>query len=79
MIKTEPDYKSILFSLCASLTLCDHMGDVCEDVFEALKKAGIKTKDANDLEDVYKLLPEGTRTLYGTIIGDDDDGEGENE
>ncbi len=74
----EPDYKALLFQLCASLTLCDHMGDVAEDIFDVLKMAGLeKAEEETGTEDwmdlVLKTLPPGTTTIYGTTLRDDDD------
>lgn len=37
----EPDYKAILIGLCAGLYLSDGKGDVSEEVWRALKLAGI--------------------------------------
>ena len=37
--KNEPNYKKILFQLCAGLTLADHLGDVGDDVVKALELA----------------------------------------
>ena len=41
-----PDYKAILFSLCAGIFLCDHMGDVSENVYKALELAGIDISES---------------------------------
>lgn len=78
----EADYKKILLSLIGSLTLADHLGDVWDDVSEALDQAGFKTlreaADSNYESESYgaALAPElhkiGVTTLYGTSLGDDE-------
>ena len=70
-IETEPAYKSILFALCASLTLCDHLGDVCEDVFEALDQAGIKVDQVEEFSDIIPLLPQPAVTLHGSTFDEE--------
>lgn len=65
--------REILLSLCASLTLADHMGDVSEDVIEALRRAGITVEDRPWPQDVTHALHKlGVKTLYGTELGGDD-------
>ena len=69
----EEKYKGILFALCASLTLCDHMGDVWEATVEALKQAGIGADALNEVEefsDITDLLPSPVKTLWGTDLRD---------
>ena len=41
----EPDYKKILLQLCLSITICDHIGDVIDNVHGALDLAGIPKSD----------------------------------
>lgn len=72
-----PDYRTILLRLCGSLTLCDHMGDVCGDVFEALKQAMPEVDfDAEDmpmdLSDLGTWLGKnhGVTTLHETPLYD---------
>ncbi len=73
--KNEPNYKKILFQLCAGLTFSDHLEDVGDDVVKALELAN---------EDPYKFLEtcdgewqrtiaawaadQGVTTLYGTKL-----------
>ena len=68
--------REILLSLCASLTLCDHMGDVSEDVDAALELAGIKIGDDNDddwgTRVARTLHGLGVKTLYGSEVASDD-------
>lgn len=44
-------YKTLFYELIFSLTLCDHMGDVCDRITLALRKAG----DFFEWEDLDKL------------------------
>ena len=71
--KKEPDYKGILFALCASLSLEDTIGDVWEDVIEALDQAGICADigSMDEFPDVLKILPKPVMSLYGPIEEDD--------
>ena len=72
-LKGGPDYKSILFALCASLSLEDTIGDVWEDVIEALDQAGICADIGNmdEFQDVLKILPKPVMTLYGPVDEED--------
>lgn len=76
---SEPDYKQILINLCASTSLCDHLGDVTEDVYEALKQAKILDKEKiyefDDTHDMVKYLAREhkAKTIFGTSFGEDDD------
>lgn len=70
-----PDVRALLLSLCGSLTLCDHQGDVLGDVEHVLKALGIEVDDEG--EDDYgravrrALHALGVQTLYGTPLADD--------
>jgi hypothetical protein len=67
----------LLLQLIASLTLCDHMGDVYNDIDVVLKKLGINYIDT---EESYtpmgefgswvrqKLHNQGVTTLYGSSL-----------
>lgn len=66
------DYKNLLLQFIASLTLCDHMGDVADDIIVVLKKMEIAI-EWDDIDDLGKALGEmGVTTLYGTTLGEDD-------
>ena len=67
--------REILLSLIASLTLCDHMGDVADDVCTVLKMLSIEYDDTGDWElDVGRAMYSlGVKTLHGTEVGGDDD------
>ena len=70
----EPYYKLLLLQLIGSLTLCDHMGDVSDDVSEVLKRLGIKVGDWNDWCELgHQLGNQGMTTLYGTEVGHKDE------
>lgn len=60
------NYKELFYKLIASLTLCDHMGDVAEVIEEALRKASdfVWFDDLEDLQ--VELAKRGVTTLYGT-------------
>jgi hypothetical protein len=61
--------RETLLQLIASLTLCDHMGDVANDVDIVLKRLGISF-EWDELSEVGDKLGEmGITTLYGTSIG----------
>ncbi len=65
---TEPDYPEILLQLIASLTLCDHMGDVSNDMQRALELAGVAV-DWDDEDELRAALHAmGVTTLYGTSL-----------
>jgi hypothetical protein len=69
----------VLLQLIASLTLCDHMGDVGNDVTEALKLIGLEIR-WDDWPDLGRALAKmGVTTLWGTSLddGDGDDKDGE--
>ena len=72
-LKGGPDYKSILFALCASLSLEDTIGDVWEDVIEALDQAGICADigSMDGFQDVLKIMPKPVMTLYGPVDEED--------
>ncbi len=71
------DYKGLLLQFIASLTLCDHMGDVADDVSKILKTIGLKIEweDWHDLGN--KLAKMGVTTLYGTLLREEECGEGD--
>lgn len=69
--------REILLSFIGSLTLCDHMGDVADDVCTTLKLLGLEeiAKEAdNDTRDDFWLAlstvlgKRGIKTLYGTNL-----------
>lgn len=73
--------RELLLSFIASLTLCDHMGDVSDDISSVLKKMGeVELLDAYLNGDEFSglakaLVKRGITTLYGTKLGADDGGE----
>jgi hypothetical protein len=71
-MKKPIDYRMLLLQFIGSLTLCDHMGDVADDVNEVMKRMGVKIKwdDWSDLgKSLHKL---GVATLYGTELGSEE-------
>jgi hypothetical protein len=78
---TEPDYKALLLSLLASMTMCDHMGDVCGDVQSVMDKMGVKCDvDLSDSREFRRVLHGlGAKTLYGSEIWDEEDEQDDDE
>lgn len=71
-IAAEPDCRQILLQLIAGMGLCDHMGDVAEDVQRALELAGVDVGEWDDLPDLGRRLGRtGVTTLWGTSLVDD--------
>ena len=67
----KPDYRKILLSLIASLSLDDHMGDVSGSVSEALKQAEIEI-EWEDWEELQRgLHAQGIETLWDTSLEDE--------
>ena len=68
----QPDLsdRELLLSLCASLTLCDHMGDVSNYVYPVLKRLKMPSSVLNaDWEDLGKELGKlGVKTIWGTLV-----------
>lgn len=67
-------WRSILLSFVASLTLCDHMGDVGNDVTDVLKLLDmddIEWEDWSDLSDEFGRR--GIKTLNGTSFSSDEE------
>jgi hypothetical protein len=63
---------AVLLKFIASLTLADHLGDVCNDIDEVLTRTGLLEGETWDtLEDLSSLLAKrGVTTLVGTSLGD---------
>lgn len=70
MTDPTPD-RDILLQLIGSITLADHIGDVAEDVWYALKKIGIPPPaDIGALNELGDWLgSQGITTLYGSSLG----------
>lgn len=69
-----PNYKQILINLIAGASLCDHMGDMASDLFEAARQAGFNVPDeVYDLDDLseYLVKTQSAETLFGTSLRDD--------
>lgn len=74
----DKDYKAMILSLVASATLCDHMGDMWNDLNFVLKEMG-----EDDLLEEFDELPKklhlrGIKTVYGSEVWskEDEDAEG---
>jgi hypothetical protein len=81
------DYRELLLQVVASLTLCDHIGDVSNVVAEVLDKLEIGVDDWDELGHTWGSVPRqlaqmGVTTLVGTPVwsaDDDDDGSDDDE
>lgn len=67
----DVDDRTLLLQLIASLTLCDHMGDVSNDVDHVLRRLGIAVEEDDDRGSgiARALHALGITTLVGTSIG----------
>lgn len=69
--------RKILLQFVASLALCDHMGDVSNDVADVLKKLDMEPPEEVDYADDWFyalgtwLGKQGITTLNGTRLGQD--------
>lgn len=83
MSQQNPDKEYLLeliYQFIGSLTLCEHMGDVCNDIGFVLKQldSDIKSEDWSDLDELMDILAKrGITTLYNTSLGADTDEEPE--
>lgn len=60
--------KKLLLQFIASLTLCDHMGDVMNDIQEVLNRISL-TEEWNDFSELREILASrDITTLYGTEL-----------
>ncbi len=60
--------RTLLLQFIGSLTLCEHMGDVSNDVETVLKRLGVQV-DWDDLDELGDHLGEmGITTLHGTSL-----------
>ena len=74
---SQVDYKKILLQLIASLTLCDHMGDVGDDINKTLENIDLQVGEWDDICELGHLLGKmGITTLYETTIDHSDVVEG---
>ena len=61
----EPkDYKELILSFIYSLTLCDHMGDVADDIHEMLDRLDVNVEwnKLSELRDI--LVKMGIDSIY---------------
>jgi hypothetical protein len=65
--------EKLLLQFIASLTLCDHMGDVCDDINVVLDALS-KPMEWDDLHDLGRQLGKlGITTLGGIELTDEDE------
>jgi hypothetical protein len=63
--------KNYILSIVASLCLCDHMGDVIDDIGKMLEDIGYGNIMENDFDcssELLQYLPKGTKTLWDSDI-----------
>lgn len=67
--------RDLLLSFIASLTLCDHMGDVSNDIHDVLERMGEKELlrsigDGEEFEGLQDALhARGIKTMCGVSVG----------
>ena len=62
------EYRELLLKFIASLTLCEHMGDVFDDIDVVLKRIGVN-EEWNDETDLKLILDKiGVKKLYDTRL-----------
>lgn len=67
---TNTDSRILLLQMIASLTLCEHMGDVSNVVNKVLKRLGVDI-EWDEWADLRRALGErGVTTLYGSRVWD---------
>ena len=60
--------RGLILSFCASLTLCDHMGDVSNEVGTLLQMVGVE-EAWDDWDELGQILARrGVKTLGGTEL-----------
>ena len=61
-----------ILKFIASLCLCEHMGDVADDIDKVLMDIDFEVGEWNDLSELLgELAKHNVTTLYGTEITDD--------
>lgn len=64
----DDEWERFVLQFIGSLTLCDHMGDVTNDVDTVLKRLGYEV-DWDEMSDLADWLAErGVTTLQGTSL-----------
>ena len=64
--------KEYILKFIASLCLCDHMGDVADDIDKVLMDIDFEVGEWNDLSELLgELAKHNITTLYGTEITND--------
>jgi len=64
------NYREILLQFIASITLCDHMGDVSNDVSDVLEKIGLNI-EWDEWHELGRALGKmGVTTLVGSKLGE---------
>lgn len=62
---TAEQYRELILNFISSLCLCDHMGDVGDDIVEVLEKLGLEYLTWDELSDLRRGLVEmGFKGLY---------------
>ncbi len=70
-LETVEDYRKLLLQFIGSLTVCEHMGDVSNDVDTVLRRLGV-TGEWDDWPELADHLHSmGVTTLFGTSLARD--------
>lgn len=67
----DTDYRTLLLQFIGSLTLCDHMGDVSDNVNEVLNRLGLDIEWSEFNQLGSELGKMGVSTLNGTDLRED--------
>ena len=71
--QVDDEGRNLILSFIGSLTLCDHMGDVSNDVDWVLKRLGLEI-EWNEFYELGNALGKmGVKTLYSTSLSDEDE------
>lgn len=73
---SDIDHRELLLQFIASLTLCDHMGDVSYEITCVLERMGVEVPEKDDgdwLGDVRnEMARRQVTTLHGTSLDEDE-------
>lgn len=65
----DSKYKDLILSFIASLTLCDHMGDVSNEIADMLERLGVAAVEWNDFDELRAVLATmDVKTLSGISL-----------
>jgi hypothetical protein len=63
------DYRTVLLQFVGSLTFCEHMGDVADNIAFVLQKLNLGTPDWDNIGSLREqLAKQGITTLHGSSL-----------